>query len=83
MIIPIRVPVNAPTYLIGGERRLSPEHPLYAHDCPVCSTPLGDAPITLVYVGMRPDDRKERGWTTGAAVAIHIDCSAPGAIQST
>lgn len=82
-MIPVRVPVDAPTYLVDGEHRLTPEHPLYAGLCPVCDTVLGDALIKLVYVGMAPEHRKETGWTTGAAVAVHTDCTSPRATRET
>lgn len=78
-MIPVRVPVNAPTYLVGGERHLTPEHPLYDSPCPVCDRPLEDQPITLVYVGMEAEGRKDAGWTNGAAVAVHVACTGPGA----
>lgn len=74
-MIPIRVPANAPLHTVGGIRILDDQHPLYWEDCPVCDEPIGSRPLTLVYVGVLPEDRKERGWTTGAAVAVHAACA--------
>lgn len=74
MIIPVRVPATAPIHTAGGSRELDPDLPLYHQHCPVCDFYLGMKPITLVLVGIHPDDRKESGWTTGAAVAVHAEC---------
>lgn len=82
-MIPVRVPADAPMYLVGGERSLQPDHPLYDALCPACDEPLAALPITLVYVGMRPDDRKDSGWATGASVPVHVSCVGPGAQSET
>lgn len=74
-MIPVPVPVDAPLHTVGGVRELAADHPLFDTDCPVCDFVLGFEPITLVYVGMMPGDRKETGWTTGAAVAVHAACA--------
>lgn len=74
-MIPIRVPADAPIHTEGGIRTLNENHALYHLHCPVCDFYLGMKPITLVLVGMHPDDRKESGWTTGAAVAVHAECA--------
>ncbi|HEY3702003.1 MAG TPA: hypothetical protein VGL32_07090 [Acidimicrobiales bacterium] len=73
-MIPVRVPADLKVHTVGGVRRLEEENPLFYRDCPVCDTYLLDEPITLVAVGIRPDDRKERGWTTGGAIAVHVAC---------
>lgn len=73
-MIPVRVPVDAPIHTVGGVRTLDSDHPLYIADCPVCDAVLGFEPITLVLVGIPPEDRKESGWTTGAAVTVHAAC---------
>ncbi|MFJ8347658.1 hypothetical protein ACIQ9J_15040 [Streptomyces sp. NPDC094153] len=75
MIIPIRVPVDAAIHTDGGIRQLGPEHPLFRVLCPACGSHLEDQPITLVYVGAHPEDRKASGWMTGAAVAVHAACA--------
>lgn len=75
MIIPVRVPFDAPLHTVGGVRTLQVDHPLYITDCPVCDAVLGSEPITLVFVGMLPEDRKESGWMTGAAIAVHAACA--------
>jgi hypothetical protein len=74
-MIPVRVPVDVPIHTVGGIRTLMAEHPLYDRDCPVCDGPLTDLPITLVCVGIHPEDRKPSGWTTGGAVAVHAACA--------
>lgn len=74
-MIPIRVPADAPLHTVGGVRELASDHPLFTEDCPVCDAVLGFEPVTLVYVGTLPEDRKESGWTTGAAVAVHAECA--------
>jgi hypothetical protein len=79
VIIPVRVAVDAPLHLVGGQRTLTPDHPLYDRPCHVCGERLGDTPITLVYVGTHPSDRKPAGYTAGSAVAVHVDCAGPGA----
>ncbi|MFJ4515227.1 hypothetical protein [Streptomyces sp. NPDC088816] len=75
MIIPIRVPVDAAIHTDGGIRQLGPEHPLFRVLCPACGSHLEDQPITLVYVGAHPEDRKASGWMTGAAVGVHAACA--------
>lgn len=75
MIIPVRVRVDAPLTTVGDARQLRPDHPLYRADCPVCDERLADEPMVLVYIGIPPYDRKESGWTTGSAVAVHAACA--------
>lgn len=75
MIIPIRVPASAAIHIEGGIRRLSPDHPLFSALCPACGSHLEDQPTVLVYIGTHPEDRKESGWMTGAAVAVHAECA--------
>lgn len=74
-MIPIRIPADATIHTVGGTRELTADHPLFTQDCPVCDCVLGFEPITLVLVGVLPEDRKESGWTTGAAVAVHALCA--------
>jgi len=74
-VIPVRVPADAPPHTVGGIRTLSAEHPLHTAACPVCDGLLADQPITLVFVGIHPEDRKASGWTTGGAVAVHAACA--------
>lgn len=74
-MIPVRVPHDAPLYTTGGILRLQPDHPLHDTPCPVCDAHLADAPLTLVYVGVEPGDRKEHGWMTGSAVTVHAACA--------
>jgi hypothetical protein len=31
--------------------------------------------VVLIFAGIMPADRKDSGWTTGAAVAVHADCA--------
>ena len=78
-MIPVRVPVDAPTYQAGGERTLQPNNPMYGTLCPVCDEFLLDGPVVLVYVGMVPTDQYRPRFCTGAAVVIHAACGAPGA----
>lgn len=74
-MIPVRVPVDAPLTTMGGVRTLGVGH--FANDdvCPVCDQPLANTPITLVFVGIAPEDRKESGWTTGGSVIVHGACA--------
>ena len=78
-MIPVRVPVDAPTYQVGHARTLEPANPMYGTLCPVCDEFLLDSPVVLVYVGMTPTDQYRPRFCTGAAVVIHAACSAPGA----
>lgn len=88
-MIPVRVPADLKTVL-ANERRFTvqPDHPVAEHVCPVCDGPLyatpradGEGldmvpgPVVLVFVGIAPEDRKDAGWTTGAAVAVHEACA--------
>lgn len=73
-MIPIRVPADACPYTVGDIKHISADHPLAGYPCPVCDGPLDEQPVTLVHVGTHPDDRKPRGWTNGAAVAVHARC---------
>jgi len=77
-VIPVRVPVDAPTYQVGGTRTLQPDNPMYGTLCPVCDEFLLDRPVALVYVGMLSGDRGNPRYVTGGAVVIHASCSAPG-----
>lgn len=74
-MIPVRVPADAPIHTVGGIRTLDPDHALALTRCPVCDGWLSNNPITLVLVGILPEDRKESGWTTGGAVAVHAACA--------
>lgn len=75
-MIPVRVPADL-TVTLASERRFTfaLEHPLCRERCPVCDYPLGNAVSVLVFAGIEPGDRKEAGWTTGAAVAVHAVCA--------
>ena len=82
-MIPVRVPADARVHQVGGVKQLTPEHPLYFHFCPVCDRMLETDPITLVYVGVEADARKDTGWLTGAAVAVHAACTHRGTAEAT
>ena len=88
-MIPVRVPAGW-TAKLASDRRftIGPDHPMAEHACPVCDGPLfatpradGEGldmvpgPVVLVFVGIAPEDRKDGGWTTGAAVAVHEACA--------
>jgi hypothetical protein len=75
-VIPVRVPATAKPVL-ASERRFAASrgHPLDNLPCPVCDGPLGDQVTVLVLAGIAPEDRKERGWTHGGAVAVHAACA--------
>lgn len=75
MIIPVRVPADAPLHTEGGARQLAADHPLFNAVCPACDDPLHDQPVTIVYVGAHPDSRKTSGWMTGSGVAVHAACA--------
>lgn len=73
MVLPVRVPVDAPIHRLDAGT-ISDDHPLAFRPCPVCCQPLhGSRPVVLVYVGMRPEDRRPSGWARGFAVAVHAD----------
>lgn len=81
-MIPIRVPALTPVFTVGGARNLEPSHPLCSYaPCPVCDDALFRSPVILVLAGIDPDDVKDSGWTTGAAVAVHVACCGPNAIS--
>jgi hypothetical protein len=87
-LIPVRVPAGLRPVL-ASERRMTipPGHPLAGSGCPACGHALGDdprsawarqpdgSPVVLVFAGIAPGDRKETGWTAGAAVAVHEQCA--------
>ena len=77
-MIPVRVPADAKPVL-ASERvfDLQPTHPLALSQmpCPACDGPLAGTKVVLVFTGIAPEDRKEQGWTTGGAVAVHKDCA--------
>lgn len=75
-IIPVRVPANAKPVL-ASERRFAANrgHPLDDYPCPVCADPLGDRVTVLILAGIMPEDRKDHGYTTGSAVAVHAVCA--------
>jgi hypothetical protein len=76
MMIPVRVPVDAPLHLVGGIVNVLPPHPLAEQTCPACDDLLSAAPVTLVYVGTDPATRASgKKWVTGGAVAVHAACA--------
>ncbi|MFC9085320.1 hypothetical protein [Nocardiopsis dassonvillei] len=74
---PIRVPADAQVRTAGGTMTLAPTHPLAVRRalCLVCDRPLRAEPITLVYIGAAPQDRKTSGWMTGAGLPVHAVCA--------
>lgn len=75
-IIPVRVPSDSkPILATDRSFDIRPDHPLYSEYCPVCAVPLGLRKAVLVVVGIEPSSRKEYGFCTGAAVAVHSDCA--------
>lgn len=75
-MIPVRVPADLKVTLTSDRRLdIQPDHPLADFPCPVCDGSLTGQPSVLVFVGYHPDDRKDGGWTTGAAVAVHEACA--------
>jgi hypothetical protein len=75
-MIPVRVPADLKPVL-ANERRFAAGrgHPIDEMPCPACDEPLGAGVTVLVFVGYHPEDRKDGGWTTGAAVAVHALCA--------
>lgn len=78
MMIPVRVPAGTRPVL-ASERRMTiaADHPLAPVNCPACDQPLGPvdgpaAPVVLVFAGIA---RKDAGYTTGGAVAVHEACA--------
>lgn len=78
-MIPVRVRADFVPNVIRDDIILSSDHWLYGDQCPACYEGLGldGKPIALVAVGIAPQNRKESGWTNGAAVALHADCARP------
>lgn len=86
-MIPVRVPATFIPYVVRDDIPLAPTHPLYGTYCPVCGGPLGvesdvlegeeggGSTVSLVAVGIHPDDRKDYGWTTAGAVTVHSACT--------
>ncbi len=76
MSIPVRVPADAVPAL-ASERRMAANrgHPLDPYPCPVCDEPLGEQVTVLILAGIRPQDRRAAGATTGAAVQVHAACA--------
>lgn len=77
-MIPVRVPADAQVHTVGEPRRLASDHPLFVEDCPVCDRVFGSEPIILVYIGTPIEKRKATGWTRGAAVVVHAECTGLG-----
>jgi hypothetical protein len=75
-MIPVRVRADAKPVL-ASERRMAAHrgHPIDPVPCPVCGIPLGERVMVLILAGIAPEDRKEAGWTTGGAVAVHAVCA--------
>ena len=56
-------------------QRLSANHIHADRPCPVCTLPLGSAPVTAVHIGTHPDNQKPAGWTTGIGLCVHAHCA--------
>lgn len=75
-LIPVRVPHDAALHIVRDDVQLEHDHPLHGAPCPACALPLqAGQTLSLVYVGVESDMRKEHGFMTGAAVAVHSTCS--------
>lgn len=76
-MIPVRVPADARPVLASDRLfTIEPDHALYGQPCPACGLPLSvTADVVLVLAGIAPEDRKESGYTTGGAVAVHAACA--------
>jgi hypothetical protein len=75
-VIPIRARIDSPITTFGVRPPVRPHHPLADTPCPVCDGPLTDRPITLVFVGVDPEQRAEgKSWAAAGAVAVHADCA--------
>ena len=76
MNIPIRARSDSPITTFGVRPPMTPDHPLADLGYQVCGGARTTEPITLVFVGVRPENRKPGGgWTTGAAVIVHAACA--------
>lgn len=76
-MIPVRIPAQTLVPTAGGVKQIEFDSPLADEFCQVCDELLCAgvaAEVRLVVVGIAPEDRQERGWTTGAAVAVHRWC---------
>lgn len=89
MVIPVRVPTYAPTYIVANDIVLSEDHPLIGMPCPVCDADFaaGD-PLALVLIGVAPEDRgvaplgmPSGGYLTASSVAVHLTCTTPATWQ--
>lgn len=74
-MIPVSVPAGASPYVVGGPYRLLPSHALRDQPCPACDEVFGDSYVANVLVGVRPEDRKDWGWTKGGVVVVHARCA--------
>jgi hypothetical protein len=77
-VIPVRVPADAKVAMANDRLFvIAPDHPMYHDRCPVCDWRFSESgqPAVLVFVGIAPEDRKETGWTNGAAVVVHAACA--------
>lgn len=77
-IIPVRVPFDTkPVLATEGLKviELDRDHPLFPEPCPVCEVELGFMPIVLIFAGIELTSRKDHGWCTGAAIAVHAQCA--------
>lgn len=83
-VIPVRLPADFAPPVVRDDCLILDGHPLHGTPCPVCDGPLGrltgegiPAPVALVAVGIRPENREDSGYVTGAAVAVHTACVQP------
>ena len=75
-MIPVRVAADTKVVLASPRRFAAHRgHPLDGYPCPVCGGPLGEQVTVLVFAGIAPEDRKDAGYTTGGAVAVHAGCA--------
>lgn len=77
-MIPVRFRTDDPITTSGIRPPMHPDHPMAHVPCPACDGPLTDPdrPITLVLVGIDPDQRAAaKTWVSAGAVVVHADCA--------
>ena len=67
-MIPVRVDPSVKAHVVSRGKQVN--GPLADDLCPVCDVPLGEYPVSLVYVG-----RSDPTSYTAAAVAVHDACT--------
>jgi hypothetical protein len=75
-LYPVKVPkAEAFVYTVGNVTRVRPEHPAYDTYCAVCGQMIGGEPMTLVLVGVDPEEDRSGDLVAGSAIPVHAICT--------